>query len=435
MFEQTHELVLSLVRDGLVDGLRIDHPTASPIPPGIWPGCASAALERVWVEKILDPDERLRDWPVTGTVGYEFLDDVCALFVDPAGEEPLTRAVGAGLGRPPRVRRGRAARQARAGAGHVRAGGRAARPDARTRATAGHRRARSRPVRLARVPDLRRGRARSGRRRGPPRDRRGRPAAARAQAAAARGAGPGRVRHPLSADDAGDHGQGGRGHRLLPVLPAAGAQRRRRRPGRFGISVARVPRRLPRAGAAVPAEPAHDPDPRRQALGRRAGADRRARVDGRRVGRPRGALVRADRGASAPAARPTTSSATSSSRRSPAPGRSRPSGSRPTSRRRCARPSATRTGCEQNTEWEAAVKRFARSLYSHAEFLADFEPFVGPRRRRGRARGARAAGAEADRAGNSRHLPGRRAPVPRARRSGQPPPGRLGLAPGDAPRG
>ena len=31
---------------------------------------------------------------------------------------------------------------------------------------------------------------------------------------------------------------------------------------------------------------------------------------------------------------------------------------------------------EQNTEWEAAVKRFARSLYSHAEFLADFEPFT-----------------------------------------------------------
>jgi (1->4)-alpha-D-glucan 1-alpha-D-glucosylmutase len=32
----------------------------------------------------------LRDWPVSGTVGYEFLNDVCALFVDPAGEAPLT---------------------------------------------------------------------------------------------------------------------------------------------------------------------------------------------------------------------------------------------------------------------------------------------------------------------------------------------------------
>jgi (1->4)-alpha-D-glucan 1-alpha-D-glucosylmutase len=44
----------------------------------------------VWVEKILDPGEPLRDWPVDGTVGYEFLNDAAALFVDPAGEAPLT---------------------------------------------------------------------------------------------------------------------------------------------------------------------------------------------------------------------------------------------------------------------------------------------------------------------------------------------------------
>ena len=44
----------------------------------------------MWVEKILDPGEQLRDWPVEGTVGYEFLNDVAALYVDPAGEAPLT---------------------------------------------------------------------------------------------------------------------------------------------------------------------------------------------------------------------------------------------------------------------------------------------------------------------------------------------------------
>jgi (1->4)-alpha-D-glucan 1-alpha-D-glucosylmutase len=38
------------------------------------------------VEKILDPDEHLRDWPVAGTVGYEFANDVTALFCDPAAE-------------------------------------------------------------------------------------------------------------------------------------------------------------------------------------------------------------------------------------------------------------------------------------------------------------------------------------------------------------
>jgi (1->4)-alpha-D-glucan 1-alpha-D-glucosylmutase len=44
----------------------------------------------VWVEKILSAGEDLRDWPVSGTVGYEFLNDVCALFVDPTGEPELT---------------------------------------------------------------------------------------------------------------------------------------------------------------------------------------------------------------------------------------------------------------------------------------------------------------------------------------------------------
>jgi len=80
VFEQTHELVLSLVRDGLVDGLRVDHPDGLADPAGYLDRLRSAGAERVWVEKILDPGERLRDWPVSGTVGYEFSGDVCALF-------------------------------------------------------------------------------------------------------------------------------------------------------------------------------------------------------------------------------------------------------------------------------------------------------------------------------------------------------------------
>jgi (1->4)-alpha-D-glucan 1-alpha-D-glucosylmutase len=44
----------------------------------------------VWVEKIIEPGERLRDWPVEGTTGYEFANDATALFVDPAGEGPMT---------------------------------------------------------------------------------------------------------------------------------------------------------------------------------------------------------------------------------------------------------------------------------------------------------------------------------------------------------
>ncbi|HYB26589.1 MAG TPA: malto-oligosyltrehalose synthase [Solirubrobacteraceae bacterium] len=90
VFEETHALVFKLVRDGVIDGLRIDHPDGLADPAGYLAQLRARGVDRVWVEKILDAGERLRDWPVCGTVGYEFLNDACALFVDPAGEAPLT---------------------------------------------------------------------------------------------------------------------------------------------------------------------------------------------------------------------------------------------------------------------------------------------------------------------------------------------------------
>src|SRR3954468_6151525 len=90
VFGATHELALRLVRDGIVDGLRIDHPDGLADPVGYLERLRAEGVEHVWVEKILDPGEHLRDWAVEGTVGYEFLNDVCAVFVDPAGEAPLT---------------------------------------------------------------------------------------------------------------------------------------------------------------------------------------------------------------------------------------------------------------------------------------------------------------------------------------------------------
>jgi (1->4)-alpha-D-glucan 1-alpha-D-glucosylmutase len=90
VFAATHELVLGLVGEGLVDGVRIDHPDGLADPAGYLERLRSAGVSRVWVEKILGADERLREWPVCGTVGYEFLGDVCALFVDPRGEAILT---------------------------------------------------------------------------------------------------------------------------------------------------------------------------------------------------------------------------------------------------------------------------------------------------------------------------------------------------------
>jgi (1->4)-alpha-D-glucan 1-alpha-D-glucosylmutase len=90
VFEETHRLALRLVSEGVVDGLRVDHPDGLADPAGYLRRLRAGGARHVWVEKILDPGEPLRDWPVEGTVGYEFLNDVAALFVDPAGEAPLT---------------------------------------------------------------------------------------------------------------------------------------------------------------------------------------------------------------------------------------------------------------------------------------------------------------------------------------------------------
>lgn len=96
VFELVHGKVLELVRDGVVDGLRVDHPDGLADPAGYLRRLREAGAEHVWVEKILHPGEELRDWPVEGTVGYEFLNDAAALFVDPAGAAALERLPCAG---------------------------------------------------------------------------------------------------------------------------------------------------------------------------------------------------------------------------------------------------------------------------------------------------------------------------------------------------
>jgi len=90
VFETTHAKVLELVRDGLVQGVRVDHVDGLANPREYLERLQRTGVERVWVEKILEPGEHLRDWLVLGTTGYEFANDVTALFVDPSGEEPLT---------------------------------------------------------------------------------------------------------------------------------------------------------------------------------------------------------------------------------------------------------------------------------------------------------------------------------------------------------
>ncbi len=92
VFDATHEVIVGLVADGLVDGLRVDHPDGLADPRGYLDRLASAT-GGVWVvvEKILEAGETLpSDWRCAGTTGYDALRAVDGVFLDPAGADALT---------------------------------------------------------------------------------------------------------------------------------------------------------------------------------------------------------------------------------------------------------------------------------------------------------------------------------------------------------
>jgi (1->4)-alpha-D-glucan 1-alpha-D-glucosylmutase len=121
VFEATHHLVLSLVSEGKVDGLRLDHPdglydpaqyferlrrsieTATNPEKGVRDGSRLVSEDRsqevsekisryVIIEKILTGAERLpAQWPVYGTTGYDFANLVNGLFVDSAAVMRIER--------------------------------------------------------------------------------------------------------------------------------------------------------------------------------------------------------------------------------------------------------------------------------------------------------------------------------------------------------
>jgi (1->4)-alpha-D-glucan 1-alpha-D-glucosylmutase len=92
VFADTHALILRWLSDGVLDGVRVDHPDGLRDPQQYLERLRGAAPEAwIVVEKILEPGEPLRDsWPVDGTTGYDFMTLAGGLFVDPAGEGPLT---------------------------------------------------------------------------------------------------------------------------------------------------------------------------------------------------------------------------------------------------------------------------------------------------------------------------------------------------------
>ncbi|GAA3973533.1 malto-oligosyltrehalose synthase [Streptomyces marokkonensis] len=87
VFEATHATVLRLLHEGVVDGLRVDHPDGLADPDTYLRRLHEATGGR-WtvVEKILADGERLpAAWPVAGTTGYDALRHIDGLFTDPAG--------------------------------------------------------------------------------------------------------------------------------------------------------------------------------------------------------------------------------------------------------------------------------------------------------------------------------------------------------------
>ncbi|UYY59196.1 malto-oligosyltrehalose synthase [Sphingomonas sp. S2-65] len=98
VFEAVHALPLRLYREGLIDGVRVDHVDGLADPPAYCRRLRAALDEQregpgyLVVEKILAAGEPLpTDWQTDGTSGYDFMNHVAGLLHDPAGEAPLTR--------------------------------------------------------------------------------------------------------------------------------------------------------------------------------------------------------------------------------------------------------------------------------------------------------------------------------------------------------
>jgi len=67
VFWATHAKVIELVRAGLVDGVRVDHPDGLADPGEYFERLREAGVRHAWAEKIVEPGEELRDWRIEGT--------------------------------------------------------------------------------------------------------------------------------------------------------------------------------------------------------------------------------------------------------------------------------------------------------------------------------------------------------------------------------
>ena len=97
IFALTHRLFFDLYREGLIDGVRVDHVDGLTDPAGYcralraaFDGIDPERHAYIVVEKILAAGESLSvDWRTDGTSGYDFMREVSELLHDPSGKATL----------------------------------------------------------------------------------------------------------------------------------------------------------------------------------------------------------------------------------------------------------------------------------------------------------------------------------------------------------
>ena len=93
VFEATHSRILQWFENGVLDGVRVDHPDGLRDPQQYFERLRKRAPE-AWIvgEKILEPGEFLREsWPIQGTSGYDFMNICNRFLVHGEGLTELTK--------------------------------------------------------------------------------------------------------------------------------------------------------------------------------------------------------------------------------------------------------------------------------------------------------------------------------------------------------
>ncbi len=107
VFTATHRLLFELIDDGHLTGVRIDHIDGLAYPREYLSRLRERGGDHLYimVEKILGPDEKLAtDWPVQGTTGYEFANQLVQLLIPAQNSTQLAAIYDRFLGHHPNYR-------------------------------------------------------------------------------------------------------------------------------------------------------------------------------------------------------------------------------------------------------------------------------------------------------------------------------------------